>query len=303
MPRAREHFHAAIVGGKLWAIGGRQGAINTTVGQTDAFNFSTGTWETGFAQIPTQRAGYGVGVSGDEILVFGGEGGGAAHAEVEAYDVSDDDWRSLTSMPVPRHGIQVAECGGAFYIATGGTKQGGGGATTYHDVFRLSDGAGCGTSHDDDDHDDHSSARVHRSGQRGARRGRVTGTTTPTRSTTAPTPATTASTPPDNDGDGNSDLNDADDDDDGKPDQTDAFAIDPDNGTSTDVPVSMSWSGPAGGIAGTGFTGLMKNGTTNYQQQFNAARSRSGAASRSTGCRPATRTGSSTTSGSASSSA
>jgi N-acetylneuraminic acid mutarotase len=271
MPRAREHFHAAIVGGKLWAIGGRQGPINTTVGQTDAFNFSTGTWETGFAQIPTQRGGYGVGVSGDEIIVFGGEGGGTAHAEVEAYDVSEDSWRSLTSMPVPRHGIQVAECGGAFYIATGGTKQGGGGATTYHDVFRLTDGAGCGTA------------------------------TTTTTTTTTPPPVCTGadnaaldedgdgfdnadeidngtdpcdegSTPPDNDGDGNSDRNDADDDNDGKPDVTDAFAIDADNGTSTDVPVSMSWSGPDGGIAGTGFTGLMKNGSTNYQQQYNAAK-------------------------------
>ena len=188
MPRAREHFHAAIVGGKLWAIGGRQGAINTTVGQTDAFNFSTGTWETGFAQIPTQRAGFAVGVSGDEILVFGGEGGGTAHAEVEAYDVSDDDWRSLTSMPVPRHGIQVAECGGAFYIATGGTKQGGGGATTYHDVFRLTAGAGCGSATTTT-----TTTPPPCTGPTTQRSMRTaTGSTTPTRSTTAPTPATTA---------------------------------------------------------------------------------------------------------------
>jgi N-acetylneuraminic acid mutarotase len=143
MPRAREHFHAAVAGGKLWAIGGRQGPINSTVAQTDAFNFSTGQWQTGFAPIPTKRGGFGVGVAGDEVIVFGGEGGGV-HPEVEAYDATSDTWRALQDMAKPRHGFQVAECGGAFYIATGSIKQGGGGATPYHDVFRLASGAGCG---------------------------------------------------------------------------------------------------------------------------------------------------------------
>ena len=55
MPRPREHFHSAVVNGKLWAVGGRQGAINSTIGPTDAFNFSTGRWETGYAPIPTRR--------------------------------------------------------------------------------------------------------------------------------------------------------------------------------------------------------------------------------------------------------
>jgi hypothetical protein len=143
MPRAREHFHGAVAGGKFWAIGGRQGAINSTIAPTDAFNFSTGRWETGYAPIPTKRGGFGVGVAGSEIIVFGGEGGGVQSA-VQAYDTSTDSWRALTPMARPRHGFQVAECGGAFYIATGSIKQGGGGASPYHDVFRLSAGTGCG---------------------------------------------------------------------------------------------------------------------------------------------------------------
>ena len=258
MPRAREHFHAAIAGGKLWAVGGRQGAINSTLAETDAFNFTSNEWETGFAEIPTERGGFGVGVSGDRVIVFGGEGGGI-HPEVEAYDVSDDAWSTFTSMPIPRHGIQVAECGGAFYIATGGTAQGGGSATVAQDVFRLDPGDGCGTPPPpgctgedtealDEDEDGFSNADEIDNGT---------------------DPCDDASTPPDNDGDDVSDLNDPDDDDDGKPDLTDAFAIDASNGTTTAVPVSLTWETPESGLADTGFTGLMVNGSANYLNQFN----------------------------------
>jgi hypothetical protein len=270
MPRAREHFHGAVVNGKLWATGGRQGAINSTLAQTDAFNFSSGAWETGFAPIPTQRGGFAIGVSGDELIVFGGEGGGI-HPEVEAYDTTDDDWRELTDMATPRHGIQAAECGGAFYIATGATSQGGGSASTIHDVFRLNAGAGCGSASTstststspppactgaddaalDEDGDGYSNADEIDNGT---------------------DPCSATSKPSDNDGDGVSDLNDADDDDDGKLDRKDPFAIDEDNGSSTGLPVSMTFDDPAGGLAGTGFTGLMTNGTTNYRALFNPAK-------------------------------
>jgi hypothetical protein len=145
MPRVREHFHGAVVNGKLWAIGGRSVAINATISQTDAFNFSSGQWETGFAPIPTMRGGFGVGVAGDEVIVFGGEGGGISHPEVEAYNTSTNQWRQLAPMAVPRHGMQVAECNGAYYLATGSTDQGGGSASAYNDVFRLSSGTGCGS--------------------------------------------------------------------------------------------------------------------------------------------------------------
>jgi hypothetical protein len=250
------------VGGKFWATGGRQGAINTTLSQTDAYNFASGSWQTGFAEIPTERGGFSVGVSGDELIVFGGEGGGI-HPEVEAYDVSDDDWRTLTSMATPRHGIQVAECGGAFYIATGGTAQGGGSATVAHDVFRLAPSDGCGTppppecTGDDDpaldeDEDGYSNADE---------------------IDNATDPCDDASTPPDNDDDDLSDLNDPDDDDDGTPDVSDAFAIDATNGSTTEVPVSLSWeTSSSGGLADTGFTGLMFNGAADYRTQFNASK-------------------------------
>jgi hypothetical protein len=84
-------------------------------------------------------------------------------------------------------------------------------------------------------------------------------------------PCSAASKPADNDADGVSDLNDPDDDNDGTVDHDDAFAIDPDDGSSTSLPVSITWENDApapGGIANTGFTGLMTNGTTDYLNQF-----------------------------------
>jgi hypothetical protein len=45
-----------------------------------------------------------------------------------------------------RHGIQAAVCNGGVYIAAGGTKQGGGGATNIHEVFFLNGVTSCGAA-------------------------------------------------------------------------------------------------------------------------------------------------------------
>ena len=61
-----------------------------------------------------------------------------------------------------------------------------------------------------------------------------------------------------------SDLNDPDDDNDLLPDTVDFFALDPENGASTDLPVFLTWNNgepPRGGILNLGFTGLMQNGS------------------------------------------
>ncbi len=74
-------------------------------------------------------------------------------------------------------------------------------------------------------------------------------------------PCSAASQPPDIDGDGTSDLNDPDDDNDGILDGVDAFAIDPDNGTTTELPIDYPFfnNDPGTGFFGLGFTGLMTN--------------------------------------------
>ena len=78
------------------------------------------------------------------------------------------------------------------------------------------------------------------------------------------------SVPNDNDNDLISDLNDPDDDNDGINDIDDVFAIDPDNGTTTNLPLNYPfWNNdPGTGFAGLGFTGWMINNATDYLDQY-----------------------------------
>jgi hypothetical protein len=84
-------------------------------------------------------------------------------------------------------------------------------------------------------------------------------------------PCSAASVPPDYDGDKVSNKTDADDDNDSQPDTSDPFAVDPNNGKTTNLPVRYTWDPgvpDAGGLEGSfGFTGLMTNGS-NYQSLY-----------------------------------
>jgi hypothetical protein len=82
-----------------------------------------------------------------------------------------------------------------------------------------------------------------------------------------------SSKPKDNDGDFISDLNDPDDDNDNILDVNDAFAIDAQNGMTTNLPIDYPFwnNNPGTGLFGLGFTGLMldPSGNTDYLDQFN----------------------------------
>ena len=142
LPQRRDHFHAAVVDGKFWAIGGRISSSATRVGHNQAFDLATGRWTTGLAPLPTLRAGFAVAVFGSEIVVIGGEGGGATYDEAEAYDTATNRWRALTPMPTARHGIQAVMWNGAAHIAAGGMKMGGAAPTAVHEVLRLPPSSG-----------------------------------------------------------------------------------------------------------------------------------------------------------------
>ena len=75
---------------------------------------------------------------------------------------------------------------------------------------------------------------------------------------------------PDADNDGNPDVSDPDDDNDGINDNMDPFALDPDNGRSTSIPLTRSFndSQSAGLLFDRGFSGLMSNGNSDYQSLF-----------------------------------
>jgi glucose/arabinose dehydrogenase len=89
------------------------------------------------------------------------------------------------------------------------------------------------------------------------------GTASDTDTVTVTVQDTDAVSPNDFDGDGVLNANDPDDDNDGADDTVDPFAIDPDNGTTTDTPVTLEFEQNSypNTIMGVGFTGMMVNGT------------------------------------------
>ncbi|MFC6836476.1 malectin domain-containing carbohydrate-binding protein [Halomarina ordinaria] len=82
-------------------------------------------------------------------------------------------------------------------------------------------------------------------------------------------PCSSADKPADYDGDFVSNVNDDDDDNDGLLDTDDPFAVDPDNGLSTTLPVSYDFErgSQPDSLEGIGFTGLMSNGE-DYQDLY-----------------------------------
>jgi N-acetylneuraminic acid mutarotase len=137
MPEVRDHFHAAVIGSRFYAIGGRRSdqSLDATTAVNDAFDFTTNTWVTGLAPLPTPRGGFAVGAIGTKITVIGGEGGNQAWTTVETYDTASNAWTTGTPMPTARHGIEGAVCNGGIYIADGGTVEGSGGATNVNQAY------------------------------------------------------------------------------------------------------------------------------------------------------------------------
>jgi hypothetical protein len=86
-------------------------------------------------------------------------------------------------------------------------------------------------------------------------------------------PCSAASTPADFDGDSTSNLNDPDDDNDGLDDTEDPFAVDPNNGVDTTLPVQHDLSELSlFGENGQGWTGVMTNGQDDYQDLYDTTK-------------------------------
>jgi hypothetical protein len=93
-------------------------------------------------------------------------------------------------------------------------------------------------------------------------------------------PCSAASRPHDWDNDKKSDKTDPDDDNDGLPDTSDPFAVDPDNGKTTNLPVRYTFDPDQnpGGLLVLGFTGLMTNGVANYASLYDETNMTAGGA-------------------------
>jgi|GEM_PF-1317881 len=148
-PRARDHFEAAVVDGKIYAAGGRRSSAVThqvfdlTIPEVDVFDLVTQTWSTlpPASNLPLPRAGTATRAVGSELIVFGGESmmQKPAHAEIQALNTKTGTWRDLPPYLQGRHGTSVVSFNRTFYVASGAGERGGSPLLTSMEMLKFSD--------------------------------------------------------------------------------------------------------------------------------------------------------------------
>ncbi len=122
-PTPREGHCAAVVGGKIYIIGGQ-----TTDGWVweppsklvEEYDPVTGMWEEK-ASMPTARMNLTCSVVNGKIYVIGGWNRGVSFPTLEVYDPATDSWEKKKGMPGPRYAFASAAVNGKIYAIGGWT--------------------------------------------------------------------------------------------------------------------------------------------------------------------------------------
>ncbi|MDW3648155.1 MAG: kelch repeat-containing protein [Bacteroidia bacterium] len=132
-PRARDHFQASVIDGKIYALGGRRSTASgnvfaNTIAEVDVYDIASNSWTTLNQSLPTLRAGSYNAVLDKEILILGGESPdqNPAHSEVQALDTRTGNWRSIANMLQGRHGTGAVWFQDTLFTASGSGNRGGG---------------------------------------------------------------------------------------------------------------------------------------------------------------------------------
>ncbi|MEM7572344.1 MAG: malectin domain-containing carbohydrate-binding protein [Bacteroidota bacterium] len=141
VPRARDHFHAAIIDGKLYVAGGRLsggpgGTFEPLIAEVDVYDFASSSWSTLPAgqNLPTPRAGTATVAFEGEVYVMGGEiaddlQGNTiddAMPTTESFNPLTGSWTTRADMNAKRHGTQALVSGDGIHITAGSPSKGGG---------------------------------------------------------------------------------------------------------------------------------------------------------------------------------
>lgn len=143
-PNARDHFSAVLLGNKLIAAAGRQTSMPNPaanpVQAVDVYDFDTRSWHS-VATIPTVRGGAVAVAHGNDVIVAGGEinTSDVALDVVEAYDVINDQWRTLPPMKSGRHGSGGGIIDARFIMLSGASRIGGSHEAGDAEVLQLSE--------------------------------------------------------------------------------------------------------------------------------------------------------------------
>lgn len=117
MPTGRYYLSSAVVGDKIYCIGGSDGS--RTVSNNEVYDPQTDSWKTE-APMPTARAGLGIVAVNDKIYAIGGYNDSSKYLGVnEMYDPMTDTWKEKKEMPQGRSSFATAVLNGKIYVIGG----------------------------------------------------------------------------------------------------------------------------------------------------------------------------------------
>jgi Kelch motif/Galactose oxidase, central domain len=118
-PRPREHLAVADAAGRVYALAGREGGVDSNLAVFEAYSPETRTWSP-LPPVPEPRSGTGLAPVGDVLVSVGGEGPNATTiGSVFGFDLESGAWRRLPDLPTPRHGLGVVAVGTKVYAIGG----------------------------------------------------------------------------------------------------------------------------------------------------------------------------------------
>jgi N-acetylneuraminic acid mutarotase len=124
IPTPRDHLAAAMIIGRVCAIGGRRLSLTTNLATFECYEPGADRWEK-MPDAPTARGGVGAAAVGDSLVFVGGEMPSGTYREVELFDPGTGRWSRLPDLPTPRHGVGVVAVGRTVYVMSGGPTPGG----------------------------------------------------------------------------------------------------------------------------------------------------------------------------------
>ena len=132
-PSARNSAAAAVIGDKIYVVGGRQMVKQAdgrqrpvNLATLEVYDTATRRWETR-APMPQAQGGLAAAAHDGKLYAFGGEQfvpSSKVFGEAWVYDPGTDRWSALPPMPTPRHGHGAAAVGNRIFLMGGGEKVG-----------------------------------------------------------------------------------------------------------------------------------------------------------------------------------
>jgi Kelch motif len=119
-PSGRYFASAAFYNGKIYVIGGFDGATFSEQNQTWEYDPITDTWDTSRAPIPVPMGGAGYSIVGQNIYLAGHWNNGFASTDHYRYDIVADSWTAMAPVPVSIYRPDAAGVGTNTYLVGGG---------------------------------------------------------------------------------------------------------------------------------------------------------------------------------------